>query len=785
MGASARFEGSNDGHLMARKKTSNTDPAAEIAAQVRAGTMDAAAALTATADAIATMTGGDADDEPDEFTVSEQEREAEKEFEARRNRINALGHRLLAEAQDQVKLRQSKEECWYQDVRQFNGQYDPNTFPPDESGEVPYGSRIYVPLTRRLVGLCEARLYDMLFQSGERGFILKPTPVPEMGELDKLTGKANPDMPVTIEGKKVPVRDVATAVKELVEEAKRRADGMQREIDDQFAESKFSIHARNAIHDAALLGTGILKGPTVMYKTAKRWITDDQGNTTLKKDRRPVPVVARVDPWNFLPDMSATTIDEAEFVFERHFLTRKQVSALKDMEAVDLEALRRVLGAEPNVTGDNHREKLRAISGASGAPDKRYEVWEYQGPLSAEDLIDCGCTGVDKDDPLQQYTGIVWFCEGIVLKAALNPLDTGELPYRVFTWQKDESSIFGFGLPYEVRDGQISANSAFRAMLDNMGLCALPQVVHDDEKVTPMNGRNFIEPGKFWRNKTGKDAREAIAFINIESRLPELSQIFAAAKALIEEVGTMPAFLQGQDAPAAMNSATAASISWTAANLWVRRAVRNWDDDIITPMVGGFFDWNMQWNDKPEIKGDSQIVALGVSSLAELEGQAQRLQGLVQAAKAMGVPLPDQMMMLRQYARSLKLDPDLCLPTEEQINKMREAAEAAGPVKDPEQRKLDVAEENNRLDAKTAEGQAAAKMAEIAQRERDGDRRERMLIATLMAEQNMSEQEIREKYGLQAAQIQIDRQEKAADRAHEAQMLNAEMQFSAQTGAGV
>lgn len=769
---------------MARKKTSNTDPAAEIAAQVRAGTLDAAGALSAAADAIATMTGT-GDDEPDEFTVNEQERQAEREFEARRNRINSLGLRLLSEAQEQVRLKTSLEERWYQDVRQFNGQYDPNTFPADDSGEMPYGSRIYVPLTRRLVGLCEARLYDMLFQSGERGFILKPTPVPEMGELDKLTSKAQPDMPITIDGKQVPVRDVANAIKELVEEAKRRADGMQREIDDQFAESKFAIHARDAIHDAALTGTGVMKGPTIMYKTAKRWITDAAGNTSLSLDRRPVPVIARVDPWNFFPDMSATTIGDAEFVFERHFLTRKQVSALKDMEAVDVEALRRVLGGEPNVTGGNHREKLRAISGASGAPDKRYEVWEYQGPISSEDLLDCGCEDVDKDDPLQQYTGIVWFCEGIVLKAALNPLDTGELPYRVFTWQKDESSIFGFGLPYEVRDSQISANSAFRAMLDNMGLCALPQVVHDDEKVTPMNGRHFIEPGKFWRNKTGRDAREAIAFINIESRLPELSQIFAAAKALIEEVGTMPAFLQGQDAPAALQSATGASIAWTAANLWVRRAVRNWDDDIVTPVVGGFFDWNMQWNDKPEIKGDSHIVALGVSSLAELEGQAQRLQGLVQAAKAMGVPIPDQMMMLRQYARSLKLDPDLCLPTEEDIDKMREAAAAAGPVKDPEQRKIDVAEENNRLDAQSTQVASQSKMAEIQQREADGQRRERMLIAQLQAETGLTQQEIEKKYGLQAMQIQVNREEKQADRAHKSQMLNAEMAFSAQTGSGV
>ena len=52
------------------------------------------------------------------------------------------------------------------------------------------------------------------------------------------------------------------------------------------------------------------------------------------------PVSKHISPWNFFPDMSATTVDECEFVFERHFLTKKQVSELKDMEDVDLDALR-------------------------------------------------------------------------------------------------------------------------------------------------------------------------------------------------------------------------------------------------------------------------------------------------------------------------------------------------------------------------------------------------------------------------------------------------------------
>lgn len=761
---------------MARK----AKPATNIADRVASGELDASGALEAVQAELAAQL-------PDELDPEQQDhadKEAERELESRKSRIQALGHRLYGLAKEQVKLRQQTEERWYTDVRQFNGQYDPGTFTDDESGEQPYGSRVFVPLTRRLVNLCEARLFDMLFQAGERNFVLKPTPVPEMEQALQLGEKLDPTHPVNVDGQQIPAGDLQATFKALMDEAEKKNDGMQREIDDQLAECKYPIHARNTIHDAVLLGTGVLKGPVALYKTSKRWkMAPDGKSHTLFMERRPVPVTVRVDPWNFFPDMSATMVDECEFAFERHFLTKKQVSELKNMEDVDLDALRQILGADPAVQSDNHRERLRAINGANGALDKRYEVWEYHGPLTSDDLKDCGCE-VGEEDPLDQYTGIVWFCEGVVLKAALNPLDTGALPFRVFTWQKDESNIFGYGLPYEVRDQQISANSAFRAMLDNMGLCVGPQVFIDDTAVEPMNGRWDLEPRKFWRKKKNSSGKEAIEFTNIESRLEELQGIFTASKALIEEVGTLPAFLQGQEAPAAMQSATQASISWTAANLWVRRCVRNWDDDVVTPTIGDYYDWNMQYSPKEEIKGDSQVQALGISSLVELEGQAQKMQLFVQAAKAMGIPLSNQIRTLKQYARGLKLDPDLMLPTDTEIAKMKEQ-ESKNPPVNLDQKKVEVAQENNQLDAKTAADQIASKQAELAQRDRSDQTRLQITLATIASNERITIEEARQKYGFEAQKTQAVLADKQAERDHKTQLTNAEMQFHAQTGEAV
>ena len=374
------------------------DLAASIAEMVASGAVGV--------DEMAEMLGAEVD--------PQQERQ---EAEARKGRVAALGHRLLGLANEQVQQRQAIEERWYKDVRQFNGQYDPGTFGDDNE----YGSRIFVPLTRRLCGLVEARLFDMLFPSDERNYVIEPTPVPDLQDAMALAEKLPPDTPIqTPDGQMIPAGAMQQSIAQMVEEAKKRCDAMQREIDDQLAECSYPRHARDVIHDAVLYGTGVIKGPVPMFRTTKRWVQQD-GVYVMRLERKPLPEGARVDLWNFFPDMSATHIRQAEYVFERHYLTKQEAADLQDMPDVDVAALRSMLSTDPTTPSNNYRERLRAISGTSGAKDRRYEVWEYHGPITAQELMDCGCDV--EDDPLKTYTGIVWFSsQGEFLKAALNPL---------------------------------------------------------------------------------------------------------------------------------------------------------------------------------------------------------------------------------------------------------------------------------------------------------------------------------------------------------------------------
>ena len=247
----------------------------DITALVASGAMGADEVLALLADAA-------------ELDAAQQRREAE----ARAVRVGALGRRLLTLAQEQVQQRQVIEERWYKDVRQFNGQYDPGMF--GDEGE--YGSRVFVPLTRRLCGLVEARLFDMLFPSEERNYVIEPTPVPDLDEALDLAGQLPPDTPMqSPEGPMLTAGGIQQAIGQMVDEAAKRCDAMQREIDDQLAECSYPRHARDVIHDAVLYGTGVLKGPVPMFRTTKRWARQGDGAYVMSLARKPLPQAARVD----------------------------------------------------------------------------------------------------------------------------------------------------------------------------------------------------------------------------------------------------------------------------------------------------------------------------------------------------------------------------------------------------------------------------------------------------------------------------------------------------------
>ena len=611
--------------------------------------------------------------EANEFDQYYQEQEVtEKSEQAERDmaeRLRVFGVRLQSKANDQVQRRYSIDERWLDDLRQFNGQYDKVTAATLAASG---GSKLFVNITRNKVNAAEARLIDILFPTDDRNWGIQPTPVPYLSKIAKDEDPVqNEDGSpfVTDEGVQVEKRDIAQGV---LEEARERSNGMQDEIEDQLNETNYNSVNRDMVHDAVLYGTGVLKGPVILGKTRQKWseVVDDQGQVAqvieMVEDLK--PGAERVDPWDFFPDMQARSIDDAEFIFQRHYMSKKALRDLADKPGFLRTQIAEVLKQDAdNSHTATHLQEMQSMAGISSMDNRRFEVWEYHGPVDKNDLIAAGVE-VDEDDLFTDYNGVVWFSENRVIKAVINPADTGEMPYCVFNWEGDDTMIFGVGIPFLMRSSQKVLNATWRMLMDNAGLSVGPQTVINSQVVRPADGNWRLTPHKVWEltDKNGS-VNNVFGSFEINSHMTELIALFQYARQIADEETALPQIAQGEQG-SATDTASGMSMLMNSANTMLRRVVKNFDDDVTRPFIKRMYDWNMQFNPKEDVKGDFCIDARGTSSLLVKEQQAVNLMNLMNiSASPLLEPLTNTAALYRKVVSSMQIEADEIVKSPEEI----------------------------------------------------------------------------------------------------------------------
>ena len=96
---------------------------------------------------------------------------------------------------------------------------------------------------------------------------------------------------------------------------------MEKKIFDQLEESGANKQLRSLAFEMALFGTGIMKGPLAKDKEYPNWNDDGSYDPLIKT----VPTTEHVSIWNFYPDPDAYSMDDAEYIVERHKLSRTQL----------------------------------------------------------------------------------------------------------------------------------------------------------------------------------------------------------------------------------------------------------------------------------------------------------------------------------------------------------------------------------------------------------------------------------------------------------------------------
>lgn len=645
------------------------------------------------------------------------------------DQMKAIIGRLDKEAERRVGLRHTIEQRWIADLLQKYGRYDPDTEKKLNDAEQ---SKLFINLTMPKTDAMEARLTNLLFPTDDKNWGIGPTPVPELTEAAKRAAdlaiqKAQQAKQASEQGgeqaaaMQLEADQAAQASGQLdaaVMEGKRRAELMQAEIDDQLKQSLYHAAMRDVIGDAVNLGTGVCKGPVTGDRVRKGWkrqpMQGENGEPVINQDGSPAqgeyqlqmsdgnqPAMRHVDIWGFFPDMDVSKIVDGEGTYERHLLNKKKFRALGKLPGFDKDALRRLLEEGPKMSAPSYMADLRNITGEKQQiANDLYHVWEYSGPLDIEDMraiaLAVGDMGAIRDiqdiDPLAEVNAIIWFCQGELLKFAVYPYDSGECMYSVFNLVKDESSVFGYGVPWMIRDPQAALNAAWRAMMDNAGLASGPQIVVARGIVTPADGDTTLRPRKLWYVKDGLPANAAaFATFDIPMRQAEMQALIVLSKQILDEMAAMPQLAQGEQGAGVTKTAQGMALLMNSANVVFQRIVKNFDDDVTTPNIRRFYDWNMQFNPKEEIKGDYEVDARGSSVLLVREMQAQNLMLIAMNFGAHPVygPMLKNKGVLKNLFKAQMIPADEVMLTDDEIDAIFMQTQQQEGADDPERMKLD------------------------------------------------------------------------------------------------
>ena len=450
--------------------------------------------------------------------------------------------------------------------------------------------------------------------------------------------------------------------------AQEAARNLEKQIHDQLMNTNAMTVLRHAIFECCLLGTGIIKGPFNFNKTIHNWkIENDQ--KIYEPYEKVIPKIEAVSCWDFYPDPASVSLNDAEYVIQRHRYNREQLRELIHRPYFDRVAIEDVLSESSQYESKHFESEIHSEGDEYLFNDKRYEVLEYWGMMDAELAREFGLDIPSSVSELDSVQVNAWIVDDNVIRLVLNPFVPTRIPFYTFPYELNPYQLFGIGVAENMEDSQLLMNGHMRMAIDNLALAG--NLVFDIDETQLVPGQSMdIYPGKIFRRQSGQSGT-AINGVKFPNTAGENLQMFDTARRLSDEQTGIPSVVHGQTGVTGTGR-TAAGLSMllNSAGLSIKTVVKNIDDFLLKPLGECFFQWNMQFNDdNAEIVGDLEIKPKGTASIIQKEVRSQRLTTLLQTvSNPMLAPFIKIPNLMKELAISQDIDPD------ELVNDPTEAA---------------------------------------------------------------------------------------------------------------
>jgi hypothetical protein len=586
--------------------------------------------------------------------------------------------------------RRTDETRWLKAYRNYRGLYGPDVqFLSTEK------SRVFVKVTKTKVLAAYGQIIDVLFSNNKFPLSIDPSVLPE-GVVDsvhfdpKATTQPTPSIPFGEEGSAGigndfdldKLEEMLGAMKDDLKDlpglkkgpgvtptsvtfypAMVAAKKMEKKIHDQLDESGASKHLRLSGFEMALFGTGVMKGPFAVNKEYPNWAEDGEYKPTIKT----VPEASHVSLWNFYWDPDANNTDECQYVIERHKMSRTQIRALKKRPHFRGNVIDDIIAGGEGYTKKYWEDTLKDYSLNFGVD--RFEVLEYWGNVDVDMLEENDIEVPEEFDGELQAN--IWYCNGKIIRLVLNPFKPAKIPYYAVPYELNPYSLAGVGVAENMDDTQTLMNGFMRMAVDNGVLSG--NLVFEIDETNLVPGQDMsVYPGKVFRRQGGAPGQALFGtkFPNVSQ---ENLQMFDKARQLADESTGMPSFAHGQTGVSGVGrTASGISMLMNAASGSIKTVIKNVDDYLLAPLGKAFFNFNMQFDFDPEIKGDLEVNARGTESLMANEVRSQRLMQFMQIVSNPALmPFAKMPYIVREIAKSMDLDPDKV------SNNMEEAARQA------------------------------------------------------------------------------------------------------------
>ena len=343
--------------------------------------------------------------------------------------------------------RYEDEQRWTRAYRNYRGLYSPDVqFTEAEK------SRIFIKVTKTKTLAAYGQIVDVLFANNKFPLSVDPTTIPEgvakdvnfdPKEPEELRNRSTDTSPYGFkgDGKDLPKgateKSLQSSLGPLEENLKDignlkegvgktptaitfspamvAAKNMEKKIHDQLEESHANKHLRSTAFEMALFGTGVMKGPFAVDKEYPNWDEEGEYSPVFKT----TPNITHVSVWDFYPDPDANNIDDAQYIIERHKMSRSALRALKRRPFFRATVIEEAIQEGENYVKKYWEDDLSDYNQDSYV--ERYEVLEYWGMIEIDMLLE---QGVSIPKELEDYDEVqtnIWICNGKLIRMVLNP----------------------------------------------------------------------------------------------------------------------------------------------------------------------------------------------------------------------------------------------------------------------------------------------------------------------------------------------------------------------------